>query len=132
MKTAIIREMDCVGCTKCILACPVDAIIGAPEFLHSVLTDECIGCGLCITPCPMDCIEMVENPIYNLPEAKSKLAKKAKQRYQARQKRLLLNESKKLRAPYDPQEKHNIQLTIEAAVQRVQQKRDHHGRKKIL
>ena len=55
---AVIRERDCIGCTKCIAPCPVDAIFGAPKQLHSVLTDRCTGCGLCLPPCPVDCIEL--------------------------------------------------------------------------
>ena len=60
---AIIREAECIGCTKCIQACPVDAIIGSNKLMHSVLADECIGCGLCVEPCPVDCIEMVTQPV---------------------------------------------------------------------
>lgn len=57
---AVIDEAVCIGCTKCIQVCPVDAILGAPQVMHSVLTDECTGCGLCLVPCPVDCIAMVE------------------------------------------------------------------------
>ena len=55
---AYIREAECIGCTKCIQACPVDAIVGAAKLMHTVLIDECTGCDLCIAPCPVDCIEM--------------------------------------------------------------------------
>ena len=55
---ALIREAECIGCTKCITACPVDAIIGAGKMMHSVISHECTGCGLCVEPCPVDCIEM--------------------------------------------------------------------------
>lgn len=57
----IVAEL-CIGCTKCIAACPVDAIVGAPKRLHAVLASECTGCDLCVPPCPVDCIEMVEPP----------------------------------------------------------------------
>jgi len=124
MQVAIIREMDCVGCTKCISACPVDAIVGAPQFLHSVLTEECIGCGLCVAPCPMDCIEMVESPIKDGSEEKIKRAEQAKQRYQARQKRLLLNEQKKLPLPFNNEEKSKIRDAIQATISRVQKKKE--------
>lgn len=58
---AIIREDECIGCTKCISACPVDAIIGSGKLMHTVLTDLCTGCELCISPCPVDCIDLVED-----------------------------------------------------------------------
>ena len=56
---AIIREDECIGCTKCISACPVDAIIGSGKLMHSILTDLCTGCALCIPPCPVDCIDLI-------------------------------------------------------------------------
>ena len=59
-RIATIREQDCIGCTLCLPACPVDAIIGAPQFLHAVLSKECTGCELCLAPCPVDCIDMLE------------------------------------------------------------------------
>lgn len=55
---AIIREDECIGCTKCIQACPVDAILGSGKLMHSILTDLCTGCELCIPPCPVDCIDL--------------------------------------------------------------------------
>lgn len=55
---AFIREAECVGCTKCYQACPVDAIVGAARLLHTVLAAECTGCALCLAPCPVDCIEL--------------------------------------------------------------------------
>jgi electron transport complex protein RnfB len=55
---AWIHEAACIGCTKCIQACPVDAIVGASRYMHTVIADECTGCELCIPPCPVDCIEM--------------------------------------------------------------------------
>lgn len=58
-KVAYIREAECIGCTKCIQACPVDAIIGASKQMHTVIIDECTGCDLCVAPCPVDCIDMV-------------------------------------------------------------------------
>ncbi|WHU86966.1 electron transport complex subunit RsxB [Pantoea agglomerans] len=55
---AFIDEANCIGCTKCIQACPVDAIVGATRAMHTVLSDVCTGCDLCVAPCPTDCIEM--------------------------------------------------------------------------
>jgi len=60
LKGASIIEAECIGCTKCIQACPVDAILGAAKLMHTVIGDECIGCGSCIDPCPMDCIELID------------------------------------------------------------------------
>ena len=56
---AVIDEEICIGCTLCIQACPVDAILGAAKQMHTVIADECTGCDLCLPPCPVDCIEMV-------------------------------------------------------------------------
>ena len=59
---AFIREAECIGCTKCIQACPVDAIVGAAKLMHTVIVDECTGCDLCVAPCPVDCIDMLALP----------------------------------------------------------------------
>ena len=58
-RVAYIREDECIGCTKCIQACPVDAILGAAKQMHTVIADECTGCDLCVEPCPVDCIDMI-------------------------------------------------------------------------
>ncbi len=84
---AVIREDECIGCTKCIQVCPVDAIIGAAKQMHTVLADECTGCDLCLEPCPMDCIDMI--PVTPADATTIKLqANRARQRYQSRQNRL--------------------------------------------
>ncbi len=57
-RVAVIIEQECIGCTKCIQACPVDAIVGAAKQMHTVIESECTGCDLCVPPCPVDCIEM--------------------------------------------------------------------------
>jgi len=59
-RVAYIREAECIGCTKCIQACPVDAIVGAAKQMHTVIVSECTGCDLCVEPCPVDCIDMIE------------------------------------------------------------------------
>ena len=58
-QTVVIDESACIGCTKCLPVCPVDAIIGGPKQMHTVLASICTGCELCIPPCPVDCIEIV-------------------------------------------------------------------------
>ena len=59
-QVAHIVEEDCIGCTKCIDACPVDAITGAANLMHNVISELCTGCELCIEPCPVDCIELID------------------------------------------------------------------------
>lgn len=66
-QVAYIREAECIGCTKCIQACPVDAILGAAKLMHTVIIDECTGCDLCVAPCPVDCIEMHPLPVNVVP-----------------------------------------------------------------
>ena len=67
---AWIDEAICIGCTACIRACPVDAIMGASKQMHTVLADECTGCGLCVAPCPVDCIYMQPTAAQHLPQAR--------------------------------------------------------------
>ncbi len=83
---AIIREAECIGCTKCIQACPVDAILGSAKQMHTVISSECTGCELCITPCPVDCIDISILPWQN--ESK---ATHYRDRYRAREARLQQN-----------------------------------------
>ncbi|MGZ5102090.1 MAG: RnfABCDGE type electron transport complex subunit B [Usitatibacter sp.] len=66
-QVAVIDEAICIGCTKCIRACPVDAIVGASKLMHTVIADWCTGCELCIPPCPVDCIAL--EPVAALPDA---------------------------------------------------------------
>jgi electron transport complex protein RnfB len=58
-RVAVIDEQLCIGCTLCIQACPVDAILGAAKHMHTVIAQECTGCELCVEPCPVDCIHML-------------------------------------------------------------------------
>ena len=65
-QVAVIDEETCIGCTKCIQACPVDAIAGASKLMHTVVASWCTGCELCIPPCPVDCISL--EPVAALPD----------------------------------------------------------------
>lgn len=66
-QVAVVDEAACIGCTKCIQACPVDAIVGASKLMHTVIASWCTGCELCVPPCPVDCIALV--PVEALPAA---------------------------------------------------------------
>jgi len=89
-RVAFIIEKDCIGCVKCIAACPVDAILGAAKFMHTVIASECTGCELCVTPCPVDCIVMkplpttIDKEPSLIKEQKYARAQLAKRRYDAR------------------------------------------------
>ncbi len=87
---ARIDESVCIGCVKCVQACPVDAIVGSAKLMHTVITEDCTGCELCIPPCPVDCIAMVPMPP---PLAQRNRAAQWRQRYLARQARLAHQES---------------------------------------
>lgn len=87
-RLALIREAECIGCTKCLEACPVDAIFGAVKKMHVVVQEDCIGCGLCIAPCPMDCIDLIPAERFHYHEAK------AQRRYLAKQQRLSLKKKR--------------------------------------
>lgn len=114
--TAHIREAECIGCTKCTQACPVDAIIGAAKQLHVILTQECTGCGLCLAPCPVDCIDMLSlsRPNYK--------PQQARQRYYAKKQRLALKQDQtsliKNISPSNEQTAY-----IQAAIRRAQEKK---------
>lgn len=93
---AVIDEATCIGCTLCIQACPVDAILGASKLMHTVIQQECTGCELCLPPCPVDCIDM--QPLPGRPDAmNNKEADVARQRHQQRLARLALEKQAKAR-----------------------------------
>ena len=85
---AVIEEAACIGCTLCIQACPVDAIVGAAKFMHTVIADECTGCELCLPPCPVDCIVMLPLEVAPTAGARRLAAARARRRYDARTARL--------------------------------------------
>ena len=88
---ARIDESRCIGCARCLEACPVDAIVGAANLMHTVIAAECVGCRLCLPPCPVECIEMVPTPASLRPASAAEIRARgqlAKARYRARQARL--------------------------------------------
>ena len=87
-RVAVIDEPACIGCTKCIQACPVDAIVGASKLMHTVISSWCTGCELCIPPCPVDCIALV--PVATLPGAAV-----LRERFEARAARLVRDASER-------------------------------------
>jgi electron transport complex protein RnfB len=118
---AEINEQQCIGCTKCIQACPVDAIVGSAKQMHHILSDVCTGCGLCVEPCPVDCIEMRELPSHRYDK------NEAKERYEVREQRLqkqarlqLEKQSHILKKTISVDDK---QAYIQQALQRVKQKK---------
>ncbi|MFC5437755.1 RnfABCDGE type electron transport complex subunit B [Rhodanobacter umsongensis] len=85
---ARIVEADCIGCTKCIQACPVDAIVGAAKLMHTVIADDCTGCELCVPACPVDCIVLLPMPEVQIDMAHADAARAHFQRREARLDRL--------------------------------------------
>ncbi|MFJ4605948.1 electron transport complex subunit RsxB [Pseudomonas atacamensis] len=135
-QVAFIREAECIGCTKCIQACPVDAIVGAAKLMHTVLIDECTGCDLCVAPCPVDCIEMHPLPANTIPvvgglafdlvEQRARAEKRdhARQRFERRNQRLLREEQLKqaereARAARAAQPQVSTADPVQAALERV-------------
>ena len=112
MTVAVIDEAWCIGCTLCLKVCPTDAILGSNKVMHTVIESACTGCDLCLPVCPVDCIEMV--PISNERTGWSAwsadLALQARQRYEARQLRLLLEPAQ------EDKEVPSKQAIIEAAL----------------
>lgn len=110
---AVIDESRCIGCTLCIAACPVDAIVGAHAFMHTVIESYCIGCDLCVPPCPVDCIEIVHarHPWSDEDSAA------AKRRARSRKARL------RTQATIEPARPGERRAAVDAAIERVRLKR---------
>ena len=126
---AIIDENLCIGCVKCIKACPIDAIVGAPKLMHTVIKAECSGCELCIPVCPMDCIQMEVLPERSIDEQEIK-SRHWRERYDARNTRLSKNEvikqARHEAAKLNKQEteRKNKRAVIAAAIARSKMKRN--------
>lgn len=121
---AAIRETECIGCTKCISACPVDAIIGSAKSMHVILTDACTGCELCVPPCPVDCIDML--PIATPTTAQQKIQRdRSRKRFQKRESRLqkeLERENNDRIKEIVEQKKAALQSYVAAALSRAKKK----------
>ena len=110
-KVAFIIEADCIGCTKCLPPCPVDSILGANKYMHTIITEQCTGCELCIAPCPVDCIIMTD---LDRPEPWGEsYANNARHRYQNKQLRLQAQAEKK--AMHIKKKKEKIRLVISSS-----------------
>lgn len=124
---AFIREAECIGCTKCIQACPVDAIVGAAKQMHTVITAECTGCELCVAPCPVDCIDIL--PLAEpAASAQRQRADQFRERFEFRNARLAREEARRqaereARAARAAQAQQNTaaapQDAVQAAIERV-------------
>ncbi len=95
---ARIVEADCIGCTKCIQACPVDAIVGAAKLMHTVIADDCTGCELCVPICPVDCIVLLPMPEAQIDIVHADAARTHFQRREARLERLRVEREAELAA----------------------------------
>ncbi|MEP6898910.1 MAG: RnfABCDGE type electron transport complex subunit B [Rhodanobacter sp.] len=95
---ARIVEADCIGCTKCIQACPVDAIVGASKLMHTVIADDCTGCELCVPACPVDCIVLLPMPAEQIDAPHAEMARAHFQRRETRLQRWQMERDTELAA----------------------------------
>jgi electron transport complex protein RnfB len=116
---AVIEEALCIGCTLCIQACPVDAIVGAAKLMHTVIAAECSGCKLCIPPCPVDCITMVETGKSAGREDLRRQAQHFRSRYEARTARLARDRAERQSLRRESTAERRKQATIERVMQRA-------------
>jgi H+/Na+-translocating ferredoxin:NAD+ oxidoreductase subunit B len=124
-RVALIDEALCIGCTLCIKACPVDAIVGAAKLMHTVVTELCSGCDLCVAPCPVDCIAMIpakaDDAVWDASRADA-----ARERFERRAARLAREHSERAararatRASPDSEKKRAI---VQAAIERARARR---------
>lgn len=86
-QVAWINEEQCIGCALCLAVCPVDAILGAPQWMHTIIEADCTGCALCIAPCPVECIELRPHPSPDVMSGYAVAPDKARQAYERQRKR---------------------------------------------
>ena len=115
----MIEEALCIGCTLCIQACPVDAIVGAAKLMHTVIAAECTGCKLCIPPCPVDCITMEETGERIGPEERGRRAQHFRDRYAARTARLARDRAERQTARRESAAERRKQAMVERVMQRA-------------
>lgn len=119
---AVIAEEVCIGCTLCLLACPVDAIAGASKLMHTVIAAECTGCGLCIPPCPVNCITLKETGTILAPDERKHRAAHYQQRHTARLARLERERAAQVAADNRKAGERRKQATIARIMQRASQR----------
>jgi len=133
---AEIDENLCIGCTLCIQACPVDAIIGAAKQMHTVIVEECTGCELCVSPCPVDCIDLKPDLPekadinWRWPDYPPGDVERARRRAEIRLRRIAMRISerdarRRNRAMRLDQRRRQMKKDIQEAVARVRAKRSH-------
>jgi electron transport complex protein RnfB len=119
---AVIDETTCIGCTLCIQACPVDAIVGAAKLMHTVIATECSGCRLCIPPCPVDCISMPEAGAAQTAVERRQRAAGYRARFVARNLRLEREQAQRSATPRESAAEHRKRETVARALQRAHQR----------
>lgn len=119
---ARIDEPACIGCTLCIQACPVDAIVGAVNVMHTVIAAECSGCELCLPACPVDCIAMVQAVTPTAQESSLQRADRYKQRYLSREKRLERDRQERVAASAARAGERRKRATIARVMERARQR----------
>ena len=124
---AVIDEAACIGCALCLAACPVDAIVGAPTLMHTVIAAECIGCRLCLPPCPVDCIAMVETGEPLTREERKLRAARARRRHRnrlARRKRDRMEQAAPGKDVASRRKNAAVERVVERARQRLRNRQD--------